>query len=191
MRRPHFFVENQFSGENPHDQLSPHLSYLIITSHVRDGIELLREFHLPREFEPFVGEHHGTTVLSYFYKRALEDAANVEELNFRYPGPKPHSKETAVLMLADSVESASRTLAEPNQSSIRAMIERLIDQRLQDEQLSESPLNFHDLEIITNTFERMLTAILHRRISYPSAEEIKGLRRGSGDPRRDAAVPAG
>ncbi len=190
MRRPHFFVENQFSGDNPHDHLSPHLSYLIITSHVRDGVEILREARMPREIEPFAASHHGTTVLSYFYKRALEESANVEELNFRYAGPKPRTKETAVLMLADSVESASRTLAEPSQSSIRAMIERLIDQRLQDDQLTESPLNFHDVEVITNTFERMLTAILHRRISYPSAEEIKGLRRGSGDPRRDAAVPA-
>ncbi len=191
MRRPHFFVENQFSDENPHDQLSPHLSFLIITSHVRDGLELLKEFKLPRELTPYVAEHHGTTVLSYFYKRALEDAANVEELSFRYPGPKPHSKETAVLMLADTVESASRTLSEPNQSSIRAMIDRLIDQRLQDDQLSQSPLNFHDLEVIANTFERMLTAILHRRISYPSPEEVKGLRRGSGDTRRDTPVPAG
>ena len=95
------------------------------------------------------------------------------------------------MMLADTVESASRTLTEPSQSSIRAMIDRLFDQRLQDEQLSESALNFHDLEIIANTFERMLTAILHRRISYPSPEEVKSLRRGSGDPRRDAALPAG
>ncbi|HKI57506.1 MAG TPA: HDIG domain-containing protein [Trueperaceae bacterium] len=191
MRRPHFFVENQFSDENPHDQLSPHLSFLIITSHVRDGLELLKEFKLPRELAPYVAEHHGTTVLSYFYKRALEDASNVEELSFRYSGPKPHSKETAVLMLADTVESASRTLSEPNQSSIRAMVDRLIEQRLQDDQLSQSPLNFHDLEIIANTFERMLTAILHRRISYPSPEEVKGLRRGSGDSRRDTPVPAG
>jgi putative nucleotidyltransferase with HDIG domain len=189
MRRPHFFVENQFSGDNPHDHVSPHLSYLIITSHVRDGLELLREFKLPRELAPYVAEHHGTTVLSYFYKRALEDASNIDELNFRYPGPKPHTKETAVLMLADTVESASRTLTEPTQSSIRAMIDRLFDQRLQDEQLSESPLNFHDMEIIANTFERMLTAILHRRISYPSPEEVRSLRRGSGDPRRDAALP--
>jgi membrane-associated HD superfamily phosphohydrolase len=169
--------------------VSPHLSYLIITSHVRDGLELLREFKLPRELAPYVAEHHGTTVLSYFYKRALEDASNIDELNFRYPGPKPHTKETAVLMLADTVESASRTLTEPTQSSIRAMIDRLFDQRLQDEQLSESPLNFHDMEIIANTFERMLTAILHRRISYPSPEEVRSLRRGSGDPRRDAALP--
>ncbi len=201
LKRPQFFAENQFSGDNPHDQLSPHLSYLIVTSHVRDGIELSRHYKLPTALEPFIAEHHGTTVLAYFYKRALEDSANLDELNFRYAGPRPRSKETAVLMLADAAESASRTLSTPNQSSIRAMIERLIEQRLQDEQLAESPLNFRDLEVITNTFERMLTAVLHRRVNYPSAEEIKGLKKketrskdgkDSGrDTRRDPALPLG
>lgn len=190
LRRPHFFVENQFSGDNPHDSISPHLSYLIITSHVRDGIDLLREYKLPRELDTYVLEHHGTTVLAYFYKRALEDTESLSELNFRYPGPRPRSKETAVLLLADAIESASRTLTDPTQGSIRALIDRLVEQRLQDEQLSQSPLNLHDLEVITTTFERMLTAVLHRRISYPSAEEIKGLRRESRDPRRDRSLPA-
>jgi rRNA maturation RNase YbeY len=111
-------------------------------------------------------------VLAYFYKRALEDATSISELNFRYPGPRPRSKESAVLLLADAVESASRTLAEPTQGSIRALIDRMVEQRLQDDQLSQSPLNLHDLEVITATFERMLTAILHRRITYPSAEEF-------------------
>ena len=189
LKRPHFYVENQLSGENPHNRISPHLSYLIITSHVRDGLELLREYKLPHELEPFVLEHHGTTVLAYFYKRALEDSAKLDELHFRYPGPRPRSKESAVLMLADTVESASRTLTEPSQGSIRAMIDRLFEQRLEDGQLAESPLNFHDLEVIANTFERMLTAILHRRIRYPSAEEIQGLRRG-GDSRRNSVLPA-
>ncbi len=189
LKRPQFFVENQFAGENPHDTLSPHLSYLIITSHVRDGLELVREYGLPKALEPFVMEHHGTTVLSYFYKRALEDSDRLDELNFRYAGPRPQSKETAVLMIADAVESASRTLAEPSQGSIRAMIDRLIEQRLQDGQLADSPLNFHDLEVIANTFERMLTAILHRRVSYPSAEEIQGLKRGR-DTKRSAALPS-
>src|SRR5690606_32473079 len=187
-RRPHFFIENQFTGENPHDNLNPHLSYLIVTSHVRDGVELAREYRLPRELEPFIAEHHGTTILSYFYKRALEDG-QVEELNFRYPGPKPSSKETAVLMLADAVESASRTLEDPNPSTIRALIDRLIDQRMQDDQLSDSPLNFNDIEVIANTFERMLTAVLHRRISYPSADEIKGLKRTGGESRSGPAAP--
>ncbi len=190
MRRPHFFVENQFSGENPHDTISPHLSYLIITSHVRDGVELLREYRLPRELEPFVLEHHGTTVLAYFYKRALQDAGSISELNFRYSGPRPRTKETAVLLLADAVESASRTLTEPSQGSIRALIDRLFEQRLQDDQLSQSPLNLRDLDVIANTFERILTAVLHRRITYPSAEEIKGLRRDGRDPRRDRPLPA-
>jgi cyclic-di-AMP phosphodiesterase PgpH len=190
MRRPQFFVENQFAGENPHDRISPHLSYLIITSHVRDGLELLREHRLPAELEPFVLEHHGTTVLAYFYKRALEDATSISELNFRYPGPRPRSKESAVLMLADAVESASRTLTDPTQGSIRALVDRLIDQRLQDDQLSQSPLNLHDLEVIAATFERMLAAILHRRISYPSADEIRGLRRAGRGPGRDRSLPA-
>lgn len=188
LRRPQFFTENQFAGENPHDRTSPHLSYLIITSHVRDGVELLREYGMPAALEPFVNEHHGTTVLAYFYKRALEESSNVRELNFRYAGPRPQSKETAVLMLADAVESASRTLTEPSQGSIRAMIDRLIEQRLQDDQLAESPLNFRDLEVIANTFERMLTAILHRRVTYPSAEEIQRLR-DDRNPRRSAALP--
>src|SRR5690606_16137214 len=118
-RRPQFFIENQFTGENPHDRLSPHLSYLIVISHARDGIELAREYGLPPALQPVILEHHGTTVLSYFYKRALEEG-QVEELNFRYPGPKPQSKETAVLMLADAVESASRTLEDPSPSTIRA-----------------------------------------------------------------------
>ncbi len=188
LKRPHFFTENQFAGENPHDRISPHLSYLIITSHVRDGTELLREYGLPAALEPFVNEHHGTTVLAYFYKRALEGSSSVRELSFRYAGPRPQSKETAVLMLADAVESASRTLSEPSQGSIRAMIDRLIEQRLQDDQLAESPLNFRDLEIIATTFERMLTAVLHRRVSYPSTEEIGRLERDR-DSRRNAALP--
>jgi putative nucleotidyltransferase with HDIG domain len=188
LRRPQFFTENQFAGENPHDRTSPHLSYLIITSHVRDGAELLREYGLPAALEPFVNEHHGTTVLAYFYKRALEGSDNIKELNFRYAGPRPQSKETAVLMLADAVESASRTLTEPSQGSIRAMIDRLFEQRLQDDQLAESPLNFHDLEVIANTFERLMTAILHRRVSYPSPEEIGRLKRDR-DPRRSAPLP--
>jgi len=187
-RRPQFFIENQFTGENPHDRLSPHLSYLIVISHVRDGIDLAREYGLPRELEPFIAEHHGTTVLSYFYKRALEEG-QVEELNFRYPGPKPQSKETAVLMLADAVESASRTLEDPSPSTIRALIDRLFEQRRQEEQFAESPLNFNDLEVIASTFERMLTAVLHRRITYPSAEELRGLRSTrSGAPAAHAAT---
>ena len=188
LKRPQFFTENQFAGENPHDRVSPHLSYLIITSHVRDGAELLREYGLPAALEPFVQEHHGTTVLAYFYKRALETSASVKELSFRYAGPRPQTKETAVLMLADAVESASRTLSDPTQGSIRAMIDRLFESRLQDDQLAESPLNFHDLEVIANTFERMLTAVLHRRVSYPSSEEIQRLKHDR-DSRRSPALP--
>jgi len=178
IRRPTFFTENQSGRSNPHDDVSPHLSYLIITSHVRDGLDLLREHRLPPALDPYVAEHHGTTVLAYFYKRALEESDAVEELTFRYPGPKPRSKETAVLMLADAVESASRSLDDPTQGAIRSLIDRLFDQRLQDGQLDESPLTFHDLDVIASTFERVLTASLHRRVRYPTPEEIKGAKRG-------------
>ncbi len=193
LKRPTFFVENQFAGDNPHDRLSPHLSYLIITAHVRDGAELLQEYHLPKALERFVLEHHGTTILTYFYKRALEATPSLDELSFRYPGPKPRSRETAVLMLADAVESASRTIGEATQGDIRALIDRLVDQRLRDGQLAESDLNFDDLEKIKSTFERLLTAILHRRISYPTPEEIGRLRRGQAPPNggdQSSATPA-
>ena len=185
LKRPQFFVENQFSGDNPHDNISPHLSYLIITNHVRDGLELLREYKLPRSLEAFVSEHHGTTVLSYFYRRALEGKTKVDEFNFRYAGPRPRSKESAVLMIADAVESASRTLNDPNQTSIRSLIERIVQDRLQDDQLANSQLNFHDLEVIITTFEQMLTAILHRRIQYPSSEEINKLKQGKPSDKAD------
>ena len=181
LKRPHFFTENQFGGDNPHDHLSPHLSFLIITSHVRDGVELLQEHKLPKALEPFVEQHHGTTVLSYFYKRALEENSQLEDFNFRYAGPRPQSKEIAVLMLADAVESASRSLDDPSQGSIRALIDRIIEQRLQGNQLAESPLNLHDLEVIANTFERVMMATLHRRVKYPSEEEIRGLQIASKD----------
>ncbi len=180
IKRPGFFVENQFSGDNPHDRVSPHLSYLIITNHVREGVELLEEYRMPEELTAFAAEHHGTTVLSYFYKRAL-DEGQVEELNFRYPGPKPRSKETGILMLADAVESASRTLSDPTPTSIRSLIDRIVKQRLQDGQLDETPLNFHDLDVVAATFQRMLTAILHRRINYPSAEEVRNLKRAKAE----------
>ncbi len=171
--RPNFFVENQGGGDNPHDRVSPHLSYLIITSHVRDGVELLSEYGLPPQLEPFVNEHHGTTVLAFFYKRALEETEGLDALNFRYPGPKPQSKETAVLMLADAVESASRTLTDPSQGAVRDLIDRLFEERLQDGQLAESPLNFKDLDTIANTFERVLMATMHRRVSYPSLSDME------------------
>ena len=176
LRRPRFFIENQFSEENPHDRISPHLSYLIITNHVREGLDLLRRYRLPRIFNTFVAQHHGTTVISFFYKKALEENESTEELSFRYSGPKPDSLESAVLMLADSVEPGSRTLQNPNPSNIRSLIDKVFDQRLHDNQLSNSPLTLKDLEVVANSFERTLTAILHKRIAYPTAEEIRSLR---------------
>ena len=184
LRRPRFFIENQFSEDNPHDNLSPHLSYLIIINHVREGLDLLKRYRLPRIFNAFVAEHHGTTILRVFYKKALEETETTEELSFRYPGPRPGTLESAVLMLADSVEPGSRTLQNPTPSNIRSLIDRVFDLRLKDNQLSGSPLTLKDLEVVANSFQRTLTAILHKRIDYPTAEEIRSLRNDR-NPRRD------
>jgi len=140
---------------------------------------LLREYKLPRELDQFVAEHHGTTVLAYFFKRALEQS-QVDELSFRYPGPRPRSKETAILMIADAVESASRTLTEPTPAAIRSLIDRIISQRQQDGQLALTPLTYRDLEITAQTFERMLSATLHRRVTYPTVEELRRARKEHG-----------
>ena len=170
LKRPLFFVENQtyFGIENPHTKLNPRLSKMVITAHPKDGIELAKEYGLPPVVQNFIIQHHGDSLASYFYNQALkeEGAENVTEEQFRYTGPKPNMKETAILMLADAVESASRTLPEHTQEALDAMIDKLFRERLQDGQLSDSPLTFKDLKIIANTFSRVLRAAHHQRIKY-------------------------
>ena len=170
LKRPLFFVENQtyFGIENPHTKLNPRLSKMVITAHPKDGIELAKEYGLPLIVQNFIIQHHGDSLASYFYNQALEEegAENVTEEQFRYTGPKPNMKETAILMLADAVESASRTLSEHTQEALDAMIDKLFRERLQDGQLSDSPLTLKDLKIIANTFSRVLRAAHHQRIKY-------------------------
>lgn len=180
VKRPHFFIENQFGGENPHDELTPQLSTLIVTSHVKDGLEICTQHGIPAAIKAFVSEHHGTSTVTYFYKRALDLDSTVSETDFRYPGPRPRSPETAVVMIADSVESASRTLAKPTPQRVRALIERLIDQKQQAGQFDESPLTFRDLELITSAFEKTLTSMLHRRVDYPTGYELAAAKGRSG-----------
>lgn len=170
LKRPLFFVENQtyFGIENPHTKLNPRLSKMVITAHPKDGIELAKEYGLPPVVQNFILQHHGDSLASYFYNQALkeEGAENVSEEQFRYTGPKPNMKETAILMLADAVESASRTLTEHSQEAIDAMIDKLFRERLQDGQLSDSPLTLKDLKNIAATFSRVLRAAHHQRIKY-------------------------
>ena len=168
--RPMFFVENQsFYGiENPHKACTPRFSKMLITAHPKDGIELAKDAHLPQVINNFISQHHGTSLVSYFYNEALkeEGAENVNEEQFRYPGPKPNMKETAILMLADAVESAVRAAKNPSNEEIDAIINKIIKERLNDGQLSDSPLTLKDLKTIAETFSRMLRGMHHKRIKY-------------------------
>jgi putative nucleotidyltransferase with HDIG domain len=177
LRRPQFFVENQ-RVENMHDRLSPSLSMLVIAAHVRDGYEMGRELRLPPPILDGIREHHGTGLVKYFYHQALgENTPSTElEQQFRYDGPKPQTKETAILMLADGVEAASRVLVKATPGQIEDLVNRLVHERLADGQLDECDLTFRDLETISQLFIRTLTGMLHSRIEYPkviTASEAK------------------
>lgn len=176
--RPLFFVENQtYSGiENPHEKLTPRSSKMVITSHTKDGVALAKEYHIPEIIQDFMIEHHGDSLASYFYNQAVaqEGAENVKEEQFRYTGPRPSSKETAILMIADAVESASRTLKDHSQEELEALINKIIQDRLNDNQLSDSPLTLKDIKVIAATLSRVLRSVFHKRIKYQeSIEEIK------------------
>ncbi len=177
MKRPAFFVENQQGGRNPHDDLPPRLSAQIITSHVRDGVDLARQSRLSRELVHFIRTHHGTTLVQYFYHSACrEQEANggepVSESDFRYPGPLPSTRESAVLMLADGVEAAVRSLQHPSEEEIEATIRHIIRDRLEDGQLESAPLTLADLHAIEVTFLRTLVGVYHTRIQYPESPAL-------------------
>ncbi|CAM3265753.1 HDIG domain-containing metalloprotein [Rhodothermus bifroesti] len=172
MVKPEYFVENQRPGMNPHANLKPRMSALIIASHVKEGLEIGRQYGLPRRVLDFIPMHHGTSRIEYFYRKAIEQTGdpNLPDTEFRYPGPKPNSKETAILMLADSVEAASRTIEEPTHKRLEALIEQIVQARIEDGQLDDTDLTFQDLRQIKQTFLQMLLAIYHIRIKYPGDE---------------------
>lgn len=172
--RPAFFVDNQMGGENPHDKIAPSLSALIIESHVKDGLAMAEDARLPKEIQAFIGEHHGTNLVTFFYHKALEQSgdAPVAEHDYRYPGPRPQSRETAIVMLADGAEAIARSLKGPTPQKIEAAIRKLIKDRLDDGQLDESGLNLRDLEMITRAFTRVLQGVYHTRVEYPDPKEI-------------------
>jgi len=168
-------VENQQKGRNPQEKLNPSMSTLILINHVRRGIELAREHGLPKEIEAFISEHHGTSLISYFFNKAKENSINgeVAETDFHYPGPKPASRETAIVMLADSVEATSRVLKEPTVSRIKNMVHNLVSERFKGGELDESPLTLRDLNKISEAFSKILFGISHGRIKYPGNEELE------------------
>jgi putative nucleotidyltransferase with HDIG domain len=173
MLKPHYFVENQGSEASRHDSLVPAMSTLIIIAHIKDGADLARQHHLPEPIIDMIEQHHGTTLVEYFYRRANEqseanpDLGHVEESSFRYPGPKPQTIEAAVLMLADAVESASRVLVEPTPARIESLVEDIAMKKLLDGQFDECSLTLKQLRTIEDSLIKSLTAVYHGRVKYP------------------------
>ena len=176
MLKPGYFVENQGQGDNRHESLVPAMSTLVIIAHVKDGADLARQNHLPEPIIDFIQQHHGTTLVEYFYQRANEqkeanpDGNEVDESSFRYPGPKPLTKEAGVLMLADAVESASRVLVEPTPSRIENLVEEIAMKRLLDGQFEECELTLQEVHTISESLVKSLTAVYHGRVKYPDQQ---------------------
>lgn len=186
IKRPYFFIENQMGAENPHDKLTPSLSTLILTSHVKDGVEMAKEHKLPQGIIDIIEQHHGTSLVSYFYHKALESdrPETVTEEEFRYEGPKPRSRAAAIVMLADAVEAAVRSLQSPTQGRVEGLVRTIIKDKLNDGQLEECDLTFKDLDVIANSFLRVLTGVFHSRIEYPEANKEIERRKVNGGSRK-------
>ncbi|TDP15635.1 HD family phosphohydrolase [Halanaerobium congolense] len=180
LKRPYFFSDNQFGGENPHDKTSPNLSALIIKSHVKDGVELAGENGLPSKITDIIKQHHGTNLISYFYQQALQDNKHddIEKKDFRYDGPKPQSREAAIIMLADITEAAirSKNFNKNNHDRIEGFVRGLVKDKLIENQLDQSNLTLSDLDTIVKSFVKVLTGIYHQRVEYPEKllKEMKG-----------------
>ncbi len=175
INKPAYFVENQMGSASRHDQLSPAMSQLVIVGHVKDGIEIAREFGLPTVLRQFIETHHGTTLVEYFYNEAKKQQddkqAAVSEAEFRYPGPKPRTKEAAIVMITDSVESASRSLTELTPARIEAVVHNMAMKRLQDGQFDECDLTLRELSQIEASISKSLAAHHHGRIAYPTSPD--------------------
>ncbi|HEX6589972.1 MAG TPA: HDIG domain-containing protein [Longimicrobiales bacterium] len=171
--KPQYFIENQLQTRNPHDRLKPSQSASIVRHHVTEGLRLADEHHLPDVIKAFIAEHHGTQHISFFYDQAQKQNpdAELEPAQFAYPGPRPQSKETAILMLADSVESAARVLLDPTPERIRELVDRIVATKIDAGQLEDTPLTFHDIARIKQEFVNVLSGVYHQRIDYPPKSE--------------------
>lgn len=175
-KRPYFFGENQIGRDNPHDKITPNLSTLIILSHTKDGLEMAKEQKIPRVIKDIIVQHHGTTLVKYFYFKAKKEAENPDEIkeeDFRYPGPIPNTKESGILMLADSVEASVRSITDPTKGKIEEMVNNIINDKLNNRQLVDCDLTLKDVEIIRKSFLKTLDGIYHHRIEYPSEAKTK------------------
>ena len=166
-KRPNFFIENQMQLENPHDRLPPDKSANIIISHVTDGTSILKKYNMPKEIIQIAEQHHGTTLLKFFYHKANQAGEDVLEEDYRYPGPKAQSKESAIIGIADSVEAAVRSLSQPTPETIESLVKKIVTDRLQDGQLNECDLTLKELETVSHSFCETLKGIFHSRIEYP------------------------
>ncbi|MEW6117776.1 MAG: HDIG domain-containing metalloprotein [Nitrospirota bacterium] len=172
IKMPEYFVENQTSTINKHEKLTPHMSSMILISHVKEGIELAKQYKLPKTVTDIIQQHHGTSLIVYFYQKAIElaqDSLPLQE-DYRYPGPKPQTRVAALVMMADAVEAASRTLTEPTPARISALVEKIINHIFLDGQIDECELTLKDISEIKRRFTYVLTSIFHRRIAYPDLD---------------------
>lgn len=179
LARPAFFVENQAGGASPHANTSPTLSALIITAHVREGVELAEQHRLPPEVIDIIRQHHGTSVVSYFYSKAAANGEPVVEADFRYSGEPPTTREAAIVMLADAAEAAVRALTKPTPPRIEECVRKVVDAKLQDRQLDRADLTFSDMERIIEVYTLMLSGLYHPRVEYPSFGQERGLHAGT------------
>jgi hypothetical protein len=163
-----YYIENQVQGENPHDKLSPASSAKVVADHVHTGVELAKRHHVPARVRAFVSEHHGTRLVTYFYRKAAADDATTDPGKFRYPGPRPQSKETAMVMLADSVEAVVRSSRDRTAERIDSLVEAVIAERVAEGQLEECDLTLRDLKTIAESFKATLRGVYHPRIDYPA-----------------------
>ncbi|MGB4213769.1 MAG: HDIG domain-containing metalloprotein [Dethiobacteria bacterium] len=173
LKRPYFFTENQLSGQNPHDKLSPNLSAMIIRLHVKDGVELARKHRLPAAIEDIIRQHHGTGLILYFYQKALENCGEEDQVSaekFSYEGPLPQTKEAAIIMLADSIEAGVRSLSNPAGNRVEALIRRIIKEKLNSGQMDECDLTLKELDRIGDAFVKIMAGIYHARVEYPEKD---------------------
>jgi putative nucleotidyltransferase with HDIG domain len=170
---PQFFTENQKAGVNPHENLDELESAEIIIAHVTQGIELAQKNNIPKKIIDFIRTHHGTTRVEYFYRNYILDHKDVDEAGFRYPGPKPFSKETAVLMMADSVEAASRSLQNPDDKQIDTLVDKIIDAKMQDNQFENASITIQEINAARRILKNLLKSIYHIRIQYPAEHIVK------------------
>jgi hypothetical protein len=179
INKPEYFIENQAGGENRHLNLTPNVSFLIITGHVKDGVELAKEYNLPASIFPFIQQHHGTTLVEYFYRQACNEQGRrdpegpeVQDHEYRYAGPRPKTKEVALVMLADCVESACRCIDDPTAGRVGSLVHELAMKRLLDGQFDDCDLTMRELELIEKTMVRTILGIYHGRIAYTAAEAV-------------------